>query len=198
MNISLMDTRDLTIQVLNLSSRVTLTDLISFFSYCGTVHNVQILRDKDQLPYALVTFVQPYAFQTALLLDDAMFAGKPICILPACDMKIPIETDEDIDESQVLSDILSKSQERQNLPVNRTMQRMASSQGLELMLKKGRDELEVNLKLSAEKGRRVGMEQTRAAISAVEQAAVRMGSAIINNNFISNVLDKASHLGNRK
>lgn len=78
------------------------------------------------------------------------------------------------------------------------MQRMASSQGLELMLKKGRDELEVNLKLSAEKGRRVGMEQTRAAISAVEQAAVRMGSAIINNNFISNVLDKASHLGNRK
>lgn len=39
-------------------------------------------------------------------LQDAMFAGKPICILPACDMKIPIETDEDIDESQVLSDIL--------------------------------------------------------------------------------------------
>ncbi|KAK9934222.1 hypothetical protein M0R45_021374 [Rubus argutus] len=187
-----MDTRDLTIQVLNLSSRVTLTDLISFFSYCGTVHNVQLLRDKDQLPYALVTFVQPYAFQTALLLDDAMFAGKPICILPACDMKIPIETDEDIDESQ------SKSQERQNMAVNRTMQRMASSQGLELMLKKGRDGLEVNLKLSAEKGRRVGMEQTRAAISAVEQAAVRMGSAIMNNNFISNVLDKASHLGNRK
>ena len=39
-------------------------------------------------------------------LQDAMFAGKPICILPACVMKIPIETDEDIDESQVLSDIL--------------------------------------------------------------------------------------------
>lgn len=75
---------------------------------------------------------------------------------------------------------------------------MASSQGLELMLKKGRDELEENLKLSAEKARRAGMEQTRAAISAVEEAAVRMGSAIINNNFISNVLDKASHLGNRK
>lgn len=172
-------------------------------------------------------------------LQDAMFAGKPICILPACVMKIPIETDEDIDESQVLSDILvskpsysfillqfkatncfswrerwwpclliwwvslclfvqSKSQGRQKLAVKRTMQRMASSQGLELMLKKGRDELEENLKLSAEKGRRVGMEQTRAAISAVEQAAVRMGSAIINNNFISNVLDKASHLGNRK
>jgi hypothetical protein len=35
-----------------------------------------------------------------------MFAGKPICILPARVMKIPIETDEDIDESQVLSDIL--------------------------------------------------------------------------------------------
>lgn len=75
---------------------------------------------------------------------------------------------------------------------------MASSQGVELMLKKGRDELEENLKLLAEKGRKVGMEQTRVAISAVEQAAVRMGSAIINNNFISNVLDKASQLGNRK
>ncbi|XP_061992916.1 protein vip1-like [Rosa rugosa] len=164
-----MDTGDLTIQVLNLSPRVTLKDLITFFSYCGTVHNVQLLRDKEQSPYALVTFGQPYAFQTALLLDDAVFGGKPICVLPACVIKIPIESDDDTDESQ------SKSQ-GQNMS----------------MLKKSRDELEESLKLSSEKGRRVVIEQARSAIYAVEQAAGRMGSAIMNNNFMSNILDKAS------
>ncbi|KAL6188321.1 hypothetical protein ACLB2K_039714 [Fragaria x ananassa] len=150
-----MDTKDLTVQVLNLSPRVTLTDLIAFFSYCGTVHNVQLLRDKEQSPYALVTFGQPNAFQTALLLDDAMFGGNPICILPACVIKIPI--DEDIDESQ------SKSQGH-NISVNKTMERMATTKGLEVMLKE-------SLKLSAEKGRKVVMEQARSAIYAVEQAA---------------------------
>ncbi|KAM5568414.1 protein vip1 [Rosa sericea] len=180
-----MDTGDLTIQVLNLSPRVTLKDLITFFSYCGTVHNVQLLRDKEQSPYALVTFGQPYAFQTALLLDDAVFGGKPICVLPACVIKIPIESDDDTDESQ------TKSQ-GQNMSVCRTMERMASSKGLELMLKKSRDELAESLKLSSEKGRRVVMEQARSAIYAVEQAAGRMGSAIMNNNFMSNILDKTS------
>lgn len=72
------------------------------------------------------------------------------------------------------------------------MERMASSKGLELMLKKSRDGLEESLKLSSEKGRRVVIEQARSAIYAVEQAAGRMGSAIMNNNFMSNILDKAS------
>ncbi|KAL6186222.1 hypothetical protein ACLB2K_042343 [Fragaria x ananassa] len=162
-----MGTEDLTVQVLNLSPRVTLRDLITFFSYCGTVQNVQLLRDKEQSPYALVTFWQPYAFQTVLLLDDAVFGGNPICILPACVIKIPIESDEDIDESQ------SKSQGHY-ISVNKTMERMATSKGLEVMLKESRDELEDSLKLSAEKGRKVVMEQARSVIYAIEQAAGRM------------------------
>nr|XP_008369596.1 uncharacterized protein LOC103433143 [Malus domestica]XP_017187458.1 uncharacterized protein LOC103433143 [Malus domestica] len=98
-----MATEDLTVQVLNLAPRVTLADLNTFFSYCGTVQQIQLLRDKDQLPYALVTFVQPYAFQTALLLDDATFGGQQIGILPAYDIRIPIVSDEDTkdDHTQV-------------------------------------------------------------------------------------------------
>ncbi|XP_050371973.1 protein vip1-like [Argentina anserina] len=180
-----MDTEDLTVQVLNLSPRVTITDLITFFSYCGTVHNIQLLRDKQQSPYALVTFGQPYAFQTALLLDDAVFGGKPICILPACVIRVPIESDEDIDESQ------TKSQGHK-ISVNRTMEHIATSKGLEVKLKESRDELGESLKLSAEKGRKVVIEQAKSAIYAVEYAAGRMGSAIKNNHFMSNVLDKAS------
>ncbi|TQD78181.1 hypothetical protein C1H46_036253 [Malus baccata] len=99
-----MAAEDLTVQVLNLAPRVTLAELNTFFSYCGTVQQIQLLRqDKDQLPYALVTFVQPYAFQTALLLDDATFGGQQIGILPAYDIRIPIVSDEDTkdDHTQV-------------------------------------------------------------------------------------------------
>ncbi|CAB4263887.1 unnamed protein product [Prunus armeniaca] len=92
----------MTVQVLNLSPRTTLAELNTFFSYCGTVRQIQLLRVEDQLPYALVTFGQPYAFQTALLLNNAIFEGQPICILPACATKIPIVSG-DIDHTQAKS-----------------------------------------------------------------------------------------------
>ncbi|XP_030486600.2 protein vip1 isoform X3 [Cannabis sativa] len=66
---------NLTIQVLNLSPATTSDDLIDFFSYCGMVENVKLLppRCKDDKEgsqsAALVTFRQPYAFKTALLLN---------------------------------------------------------------------------------------------------------------------------------
>ena len=69
---------------------------------------------------------------------------------------------------------------------------MATTKGFEVMLKKSREELEESLKHSTEKGRKVVIEQAKSAISAVEQAAGRMGNAIMHNHFMSNVLDKAS------
>ncbi|GMN49396.1 hypothetical protein TIFTF001_018557 [Ficus carica] len=99
---------DLTIQVLNLSPRLTLADINSFFSCCGTVDHIQISRSnttsaergkgnkEEASQSALVTFTQPYAFQTALLLDDAILADQPISVLPAGVVPIPILSDEDV------------------------------------------------------------------------------------------------------
>ncbi|PIA41309.1 hypothetical protein AQUCO_02200009v1 [Aquilegia coerulea] len=58
-----------TIQVLDLSPKVTLTDLDAFFSFCGTVDKILLERKEDQSQLAYVTFRQPYALQTALLLN---------------------------------------------------------------------------------------------------------------------------------
>ncbi|GAV82589.1 RRM_6 domain-containing protein [Cephalotus follicularis] len=80
-----MSTLNLTVEVLSLSTKVTLVELIIFFSYCGTVDKIQLQRNKDQSQSALVTFRQPFAYQTALLLSDAVLAGQPIHIVPAND-----------------------------------------------------------------------------------------------------------------
>ncbi|XP_068326644.1 uncharacterized protein [Pyrus communis] len=134
--------------------------------------HLALLRDKDQLPYALVTFVQPYAFQTALLLDDATLGGQPIGILPAYDIRIPIVSDEDVKDDH--------TQNKNQLAFIPTANMLRKSPTAN-MLKKSKEEMEEKLKLS-EKAGRVLMNQTRSAIYAVEQAAGRMGTALMNNN----------------
>ncbi|KAK9120274.1 hypothetical protein Scep_018367 [Stephania cephalantha] len=74
---------DLTILVLGLSPNVTLNDLIIFFSYCGTVEKVVLESEEDQSQLGIVTFRQPYALKTALLLDDAIIVDRHVKILPS-------------------------------------------------------------------------------------------------------------------
>ncbi|KAB2625051.1 hypothetical protein D8674_016711 [Pyrus ussuriensis x Pyrus communis] len=177
-----MATQDLTVQVLNLAPRVTLAELNTFFSYY-------------QLPYALVTFVQPYAFQTALLLDDATFGGQQIGILPAYDIRIPIVSDEDTKDEDT-KDEDTKDEETKD-DHTQTKNQLGSIPTAN-MLKKSTEEKKEKLKLS-EKARIVLMNQTKSAIYASEQATGCMGTALMNNNYVStgvtgfsDVLDKAS------
>uniref|UniRef100_A0A7N0UIL5 RRM domain-containing protein n=1 Tax=Kalanchoe fedtschenkoi TaxID=63787 RepID=A0A7N0UIL5_KALFE len=63
----------LTVQVLNIPPMVTVSDLKLFFSYCGFTENIWLQRnDKDRTQMGYVTFRQPYAFRTALLLDVSL------------------------------------------------------------------------------------------------------------------------------
>ncbi|KAM7258818.1 hypothetical protein ACFE04_014559 [Oxalis oulophora] len=78
-----MSRLNFTIQALNIRSEVTPEELILFFSYCGTVEKLLINRKNEQCQSALITFRQPFAYQTALLLDNAILAGEPVCIVPA-------------------------------------------------------------------------------------------------------------------
>ncbi|KAJ4720361.1 binding partner of ACD11 1, partial [Melia azedarach] len=172
-----MSSPDLTIRVLGLAPRVTLQELNTFFSYCGTVHNIQLqsCRNKDLSQTALVTFAQPYAFQTALLLNDAIFAGQPIRVLPVKDSPI--------------SDKLT-TDTKMNGIIPAAIQEIAWK-GSEV-LKKTKEEIEETYKLS-EKGRFL-MEQTRSLIYEAEQAALQIGSKYISTtaNWLSTALDKVN------
>ncbi|WOL01782.1 binding partner of ACD11 1-like [Canna indica] len=79
-----MGALDLAVFVSGISPNATETDLRVFFSYCGTVDGIILQRDEDKSGQsAEVTFRQPYAYETALLLNGADLCGRPICILPA-------------------------------------------------------------------------------------------------------------------
>ncbi|KAF9689048.1 hypothetical protein SADUNF_Sadunf01G0051300 [Salix dunnii] len=167
---------DLTVQVLNLSPSVTRIELITFFSYCGTVEKIELQIDKDRLQSALVTFTQPYAFQTALLLNDAVLGGKPIRILPAHDIEIPI-TGPDIRKNYVSSRFVPAVQGAIQTVALKSFEMLGKTK-----------ELEENYKLS-ERGRTLAT-QSRAAIRDAEQAAENYVSA--GAGWLSGALDKTS------
>ncbi|TXG48995.1 hypothetical protein EZV62_024870 [Acer yangbiense] len=165
---------ELTIRVLGLAPRVALGDLHTFFS------------NKDQSQTALVSFKQPFAYQTALLLDDAIFAGQAIRIMPATDFANPPSPDKLINNK-------TKNIEVQGLvpaSLHTEMQAIASK-GVK-MLKKTKEEIEENCKLTEKSTMLV--EQARSLVCATEQAAGYVGSKITNTgaNWLSNVLDNAS------
>uniref|UniRef100_A0A6N2M966 RRM domain-containing protein n=1 Tax=Salix viminalis TaxID=40686 RepID=A0A6N2M966_SALVM len=171
---------DLTVQVLNLSPSVTRIELITFFSYCGTVEKIELQKDKDRLQSALVTFTQPYAFQTALLLNDALLGGKPIRILPAHDIEIPI-TGPDISKWQ------NYGSSRFVPAVQGAIQTVALK-SFEILGRTRELEENCNCKLS-ERGRTLAI-QSRAAIRDAGQAAENYVSA--GAGWLSGALDKTS------
>ncbi|XP_024031568.1 uncharacterized protein LOC21388184 isoform X3 [Morus notabilis] len=171
-----MGTLSLKIQVLNLSPRLTLADVTNFFSYCGTVDNIQISRNSSTTEgklggsqSALVTFRQPYAFQTALLLNDAIVDGKPICVLPAGVLPIPIISDEDQTEKKK-EGFVGK--------------RHIASRGAEMLSK---------IEIEWEEKRRVVVEQTISGIGAAEEAAKRVRARL--SDVVEKACKFASHLG---
>ncbi|KAI3974197.1 hypothetical protein MKX01_033448 [Papaver californicum] len=102
-------TLDLTIEVCNLSDNVTRMDLNTFFSYCGTVASTRIHRKEDEQlttttttprQCALVTFTQPYALQTALLLNDAVIRDSPIRILRTKSTAAALPTNDILEEDR--------------------------------------------------------------------------------------------------
>jgi len=73
---------DYTVQVCNLSPKVTAKDVKQFFSYSGTVKKVKLERVGQWAQVAFVTFKEPYALETAVLLNGATIIDQKICIVP--------------------------------------------------------------------------------------------------------------------
>jgi len=71
-----------TVQVCNLSPKATVKDVQQFFSYCGTVKNVKLQRAGQWTQVAFVTFQEPSALETAVLLSGATIQNQQVCIVP--------------------------------------------------------------------------------------------------------------------
>ncbi|KAL6844495.1 hypothetical protein ACP4OV_026168 [Aristida adscensionis] len=69
-----------TVQVSNLSSRVSESDLYEFFSFSGPIEHVELIRSGEYGSTAYVTFREPYALETAVLLSGATIVDQPVCI----------------------------------------------------------------------------------------------------------------------
>jgi len=70
------------VQVCNLSPKATVKDVQQFFSYSGTVKNVKLQRAGQWAQVALVTFKEPHALETAVLLSGATIIDQKVCIVP--------------------------------------------------------------------------------------------------------------------
>ncbi|XP_023157212.1 binding partner of ACD11 1 isoform X2 [Zea mays] len=59
-----------TVQVTNLSSRVSESDLHEFFSFSGPIEHIELIRSEGYGATAYVTFKERFALETAVLLSN--------------------------------------------------------------------------------------------------------------------------------
>lgn len=69
-----------TAEVTCLSPRVTEKDIYDFFALCGAIEHVDLVRAGDHACTAYVTFRNPHALETAVLLSGAVIVDQPVCI----------------------------------------------------------------------------------------------------------------------
>lgn len=69
-----------TVEVTNLSSRASESDLHEFFSFSGAIEHIELIRSGEYGSTAYVTFKEPYSLETAVLLSGATIVDQPVCI----------------------------------------------------------------------------------------------------------------------
>ncbi|XP_075524395.1 binding partner of ACD11 1-like [Primulina tabacum] len=68
------------VEVSSLSPKVTEKDVYDFFAFCGAIEHVEIVRAGERVSTAYVTFRNPHALETAVLLSGATIVDQPVCI----------------------------------------------------------------------------------------------------------------------
>ncbi|CAN4124423.1 unnamed protein product [Withania somnifera] len=69
-----------TAEVTGLSPNATENDVHDFFSFCGEIEHVDIVRAGEHACTAYVTFRNPHALETAILLSGATILDERVCI----------------------------------------------------------------------------------------------------------------------
>ncbi|KAL6562537.1 hypothetical protein OROGR_003544 [Orobanche gracilis] len=79
-----MSSSGYTAEVTSLSPNTTEKDVNDFFSFCGAIEHVEIVRAGEFASTAYVTFKNPHALETAVLLSylhqGATILDQPVCI----------------------------------------------------------------------------------------------------------------------
>nr|ABR17311.1 unknown [Picea sitchensis] len=70
-----------TVQVMNLSPNATEQHVRDFFSHSGTIESVELERAGEEAQVAFVTFKEPYAVETAVLMSGATIVDQRVCIV---------------------------------------------------------------------------------------------------------------------
>ncbi|KAL6143442.1 hypothetical protein ACLB2K_054137 [Fragaria x ananassa] len=68
------------VEVTSLSPKATEKDVYDFFSHCGAVEHVEIMRSGEYACAAYVTFRDAYALETAVLLSGSRIVDQCVCI----------------------------------------------------------------------------------------------------------------------
>ncbi|KAH0433323.1 hypothetical protein IEQ34_027050 [Dendrobium chrysotoxum] len=68
------------VEVSNLSPNATERDLYDFFSFSGVIEHIEIIRSGDYGSTGYVTFKEPHALETAVLLSGATIIDQQVCI----------------------------------------------------------------------------------------------------------------------
>lgn len=71
-----------TVRVSNVSIRATKRDIQDFFSFSGDIDHIQLQNDGEHSQVAFVTFKDPQALDTALLLSGATIVDRSVNISP--------------------------------------------------------------------------------------------------------------------
>ncbi|KAI5679062.1 hypothetical protein M9H77_10012 [Catharanthus roseus] len=69
-----------TAEVTSLSPNATEKDVHNFFAFCGAIEHVEIVRAGEYACTAYVTFKNPHALETAVLLSGATIVDQSVCI----------------------------------------------------------------------------------------------------------------------
>lgn len=75
-----MSQGEFAIEVTGLSPKATEKDLFEFFSFCGSIDHLEIVRSGDYACTAYVTFKDAYSQETAVLLSGATILDQRVCI----------------------------------------------------------------------------------------------------------------------
>lgn len=75
-----MNPGDYTAELTGLSPNATEKDVHDFFAFCGAIEHVEIVRAGEYASTAYVTFRNPHALETAVLLSGAAILDQRVCI----------------------------------------------------------------------------------------------------------------------
>ncbi|RLV91697.1 Protein vip1 [Spathaspora sp. JA1] len=73
----------------NIPSSISSDKIKEFFSFCGTIDNIQSLLNNGEFKRVEITFASEKAVETALLLNDAEFGGSFIQVDPVHPISTP-------------------------------------------------------------------------------------------------------------